>query len=343
MAIAGQSILLNANAPNFGSMYVMLDEFHHRLRPSLSGDAIAERLRDDFRDEIHDGLINVFGAPPVEGLGTAGGFKIVIEDRGDLGLENLQSITDEAIARINDPASGNPAYLRNLFTSFRANTPWLFLDIDRAKLSTMGVSMREVFNTLQVYLGSLYVNDFNQFGRTWQVNVQGDANFRKQIEDLKQLKIRSERGGMVPLAALAGIRDVTGPVLIARYNMYPAAAINGVPAPGVSSGQAIERMEQVDEADPSRSDAVRVDRAGALAAPDGQHRDARVRARGGPGVPRPGGAVRELVAAAGGDPGRADVPALLGRRRGRRRRWISTSSRRSASSCWSAWRARTRS
>jgi multidrug efflux pump len=245
VAIAGQSLLLSANAPNFGSMYVMLDEFHNRLRPSLSGDAIAERLRDDFRDEIHDGLIEVFGAPPVEGLGTAGGFKIVIEDRGDLGLENLQSITDEAIARINDPASGNPAYLRNPFTGFRANTPWIFLDIDRAKLSTMGVSALEAFSTLQVYLGSLYVNDFNKFGRTWQVNVQGDTNFRKQIEDLKQLKIRSERGGMVPLAALAGIRDVSGPVLIGRYNMYPASVINGVPAPGVSSGQAIDRMEQV--------------------------------------------------------------------------------------------------
>ena len=240
VAIAGQSILLNANAPNFGAMYVMLDEFHHREEPSLAGDVIAERLRGDFQAEVPEGLINVFGAPPVEGLGTAGGFKIVIEDRGDLGPENLQSVAEGIISR-----GGENPNLAALFTSYRANTPWLFLDIDRAKLATMGVSAAEAFSTLQVFLGSLYVNDFNRFGRTWQVNIQGDANFRKQIEDLKQLKIRSASGGMVPLASLAGIRDVTGPVMIPRYNMYPSASINGVPAPGVSSGQAIQQMEDV--------------------------------------------------------------------------------------------------
>ena len=241
VAIAGQSLLLNANAPNFGSMYVMLDDFHDRTSAALSGDAIAERLQSDFEADVPEGVIKVFGAPPVEGLGTAGGFKIMIEDRGDLGLKNLQHVADEAIDKVNQ----EPESLRNPFTGFRANTPWIFLDIDRAKLSTMGVSASEAFNTLQVYLGSLYVNDFNRFGRTWQVNVQGDTNFRKQIEDLKQLKIRSERGGMVPLAALAGVRDEAGPVLITRYNMYPSVAINGMPAPGVSSGQAIDRMQEL--------------------------------------------------------------------------------------------------
>ena len=238
VSIAGQSILLNANAPNFGSMYVMLEEFHLRTRPGLSGDALAAKLQDECQDEIKDGLINVFGAPPIEGLGTAGGFKIVIEDRGDLGPETLQAVADQVVA------SGNsdPAF-QGLFTSFRANTPWLFLDLDRQKVKVMNVSMAEVFNALQVYLGSLYVNDFNRFGRTWQVNVQGDANFRKQIEDLKQLKIRNESGGMVPLGTMASVRDVSGPVLIMRYNMYPSAAINGDAGPGVSSGQAIDEME----------------------------------------------------------------------------------------------------
>ncbi|GAC1465457.1 MAG: multidrug efflux RND transporter permease subunit [Isosphaeraceae bacterium] len=240
VALAGQSILLNANAPNFGAMYVMLDDFHHRTRPALSADAIAARLQDEFQNGVPDGLINVFGAPPVEGLGTASGFRIVIEDRGDLGLENLQSVTEKAIAD-----GGGTAELNGLFTSIRANTPRLYLDIDRPKLNTMGVSMNEVFNTLQVYLGSLYVNDFNRFGRTWQVNVQGDANFRRKIEDLKLLKVRSGPGGMVPLGSLIGVRDMTGPVMISRYNMYPAATINGVPGPGVSSGQAIDRMERV--------------------------------------------------------------------------------------------------
>lgn len=238
VAVAGQSLLLNANAPNFGSMYVMLDDFHRRTKPSLHGDAIAARLETRFQEEIQDGLVNVFGAPPVEGLGTAGGFKIIIEDRGDNGLESLQGTAERLVAQ----GSANPG-LQGLFTSFRANTPWLFLDIDRAKATAMGLSMAEVFNTLQVYLGSLYVNDFNKFGRTWQVNVQGDSNFRKQIEDLQQLKIRNERGGMAPLGTVATIRDVSGPVMIMRYNMYPAAAINGTPAPGVSSGQAIDLMQ----------------------------------------------------------------------------------------------------
>ena len=235
VAIAGQSLLLNANAPNFGAMYVMLDEFHHREKPELGGEAIAATLQGRFQDEIEDGLINVFGAPPVEGLGTAGGFKLVLEDRGDLGLEELQTQAEKVVAEGNT----SPA-LRDLFTSFRANTPWLFLNIDRSKAETMGVSMLEVFNTLQVYLGSLYVNDFNLFGRTWQVNVQGDTNFRKQIEDLKQLKIRNIGGGVVPLSTLARVEDVTGPVMIVRYNMYPSATINGNPAPGISSGQAID-------------------------------------------------------------------------------------------------------
>jgi hydrophobe/amphiphile efflux-1 (HAE1) family protein len=242
VALAGQSILMNANAPNYGAMYVMLDEFHHRNKPSLSGDAIAAKLLADLQEAVPDGTVNVFGAPPVEGLGTAGGFKVIIEDRGDNGLFAIEDAANQVVAQQDeDPKVADS--VRGLFTSFRANTPWLFLDIDRAQLSTMGVLASDCFNTLQVYLGSFYVNDFNKFGRTWQVNVQGAPDFRKQIEDLKQLKVRNVRGGMVPLASLAGIREVPGPVMVVRYNMYPAAAINGVPAPGVSSGQAINTME----------------------------------------------------------------------------------------------------
>ena len=180
-------------------MYVMLDDFHHRTKPELSGDAIAARARRaTLQDEITDGLINVFGAPPVEGLGTAGGFKIVIEDRGDTGLEALQNDgrrdrrrrrQDAQACRACSPAS---APTRPGSTSTSTAT----------EVKTHGRLDDEVFNTLQVYLGSLYINDFNRFGRTWQVNVQGDANFRKQIDDLKQLKIRNEHGrdGAVRLA-----------------------------------------------------------------------------------------------------------------------------------------------
>ncbi len=248
VAIAGQSILLNANAPNFGALYVMLDDFPSRLRPDLSGDAIATRLQRELQAEVGDGLVNVFGAPPLEGLGTAGGFKIMIEDRGDLGPAELQGVAEKVVE-----AGGREPGLRDLFTSFRANTPWLYLDIDRAQAKTLGVSMGELFNTLQVYLGSLYVNDFNRFGRTWQVNVQAASAFREQVEGLQQLKIRNAQGRMVPFAALAKVRDASGPVMITRYNMYPAAAVNGTPAPGVSSGEAITAMERVVRQDLSRS------------------------------------------------------------------------------------------
>ena len=240
VAIAGQSILLNANAPNFGAMYVMLEEFHHRTTPELQGEAILAKLQKEMRHEIIEGLVNVFNAPPVEGLGTAGGFKVVIEDRGDSGMDVIQQTAERAVAEGN-----NTPGLTGLFTSFRANTPWLFLNIDRDKVNAMGVSMEEVFNTLQVYLGSLYVNDFNRFGRTWQVNVQGDSSFRKQIEDLKLLKIRNETGGMAPFGAMASVDDQSGPVMISRYNMYPAAMINGLPSPGTSSDQALKLTEQV--------------------------------------------------------------------------------------------------
>ncbi len=132
--------------------------------------------------------------------------------------------------------------LKDLFSSFRADTPWLFLDIDRDQAKTMGVSLSEIFNTLQVFLGSLYVNDFNRFGRTWQVNVQADADYRQRKDDLKQYQVRNAAGQMVPLGAVASFRDINGPVLIQRYNMYPAAPVTGEPAPGVSSGEAIDLM-----------------------------------------------------------------------------------------------------
>ena len=238
VSIAGQSILLNANAPNFGAMYLMLDDFHSRVAQGLSDGVIASRLQADLAGKIEEGLVNVFSAPPIDGLGTAGGFKIMVEDRGDSGLEALQSAADNVVQ-----AGRKTPGLADLFTSFRANTPWLYLDIDREAAKTMGVSISEVFNTLQVYLGSLYVNDFNRFGRTWQVNVQAMPDFRSQIEDIKQIKIRNDAGNMVPLATMMGIRETTGPVMVMRYNMYPSAAVNLTPAAGISSGQAIERAQ----------------------------------------------------------------------------------------------------
>jgi multidrug efflux pump len=239
VAIAGQSLLLNANAPNFGAVYVMLDHFEERRDRRLHADAIAAALQARFQAEITAGQVNVFGAPPIEGLGTAGGFKIVVEDRGDSGLAELEKVTEQAIAK----GSADPA-LEDLYTSFRANTPWVFVDVDRVAARSMGVSLFDAFNMFQVYLGSLYVNDFNLYGRTWQVNVQAASKFREQNVNLRQLKVRNDQGKMVPFGSFASVKEVNGPVMLVRYNMYPSAFLNANLAPGYSSGQGIERLQE---------------------------------------------------------------------------------------------------
>jgi len=239
VAIAGQSILLNANAPNFGTVYVMLADFHERSQHDLSGEVVADELRKVFRD-IKGGEASVFHAPAIEGLGTAGGFKLIVEDRSDLGLAELQSISEEMVKQ-----GSQTSELQGLFTSFRADTKWTFLDIDRVGTKSRGVSVSDLFETLQIYFGSYYVNDFNKFGRTWQVNLQADAKFRQSDEGLKLLKVRNDEGHMVPFSTVAKTHETPGPLLLYRYNLYPAAAINLDAAPGTSSGEAIKKMESV--------------------------------------------------------------------------------------------------
>jgi multidrug efflux pump subunit AcrB len=221
-------------------MYVMLEEFEHRRGPGLSADGIGTTLRQEFAKQIKEAVVSIFGAPPIDGLGTTGGFKMIIEDRGNLGLAQLQAVSD----RIVDEANRTPG-LEGLFNSSRANTPWLYLDIDRTKCLALGVDVSDVFNTLQVYLGSYYVNNFNEFGRSWQVNVMADQRFRARVDDVLLLKVRNKQGQMLPLGTVLEIRDITGPVMLMRYNMYSATAINGNMAPGTSSGQAIGLMEGI--------------------------------------------------------------------------------------------------
>ena len=242
VALAGQSLLLNANAPNFGSLYVMLDEFHDRRGSGLSAEEIAVVLRTRFEREIQEAEINVLGAPPIEGLGTAGGFKIVIQDRGDNGLQALEDVSQSVIAEGLEHAN-----LRDLFSSFRASTTWLEMEIDRDAAKQMGISMADVFNSLQVNFGSLYVNDFNRFGRTWQVNVQADAKYRMTPRDLQRIYVLSSRQGSVPLAAFINIKPVTGPLMIMRHNLYQSAYVNGEAAVNSSSGQAIMALKEVAE------------------------------------------------------------------------------------------------
>jgi multidrug efflux pump len=238
LVVSGQSFLLSAYGPNFGSMFVILDDFDSRQEPDLYADAIAATLRRRFRDEVLDADFAVFGPPPVRGIGRAGGFKLMVEDRGDLGLAELQRQVDNLTAR-----AGREKRLVGLATVFRANVPQLYADIGREEAMQKHVALQDVTDALQVYLGSLYVNDFNAFGRTWQVIVQAEAPYRRHRASISRLRVRREGGKLVPLGTLADVREVNGPLIVTRYNMYPAAFINGNVAPGTSSGQGIELME----------------------------------------------------------------------------------------------------
>jgi len=262
VSVAGRSVLLGVNASNLGTLFVMLDEFPKRRSPDRSADAIAARLQAELAPELPGASITVFGAPPIDGLGDAGGLKLIVEDPVGSGAAALEEAARGVVAA----AAARPE-LRDVFTGFRADIPWLYLDIDRDAARTMGVSVAEIVNTLQVFFGSLYVNDFNLHGRTWQVNIQADERLRGRVADLKRLRVRSERieqenaalaararaageqpppprETMVPVAGFLTVRDTTGPVMLQRYNLYPAAAVNASAAPGVSTGQAIAALER---------------------------------------------------------------------------------------------------
>jgi multidrug efflux pump len=234
----GRSFVLNAVSSNLGSTFLPLKPFHERRNPALSADAIAAELRRRFRRDVPEARVNVFGAPAVDGLGTAGGFKLMVEAAGDVNFEALQAQADELAAQGNRQPG-----LVGLYSGFRARTPQLYVDVDRTKVKTMGVQLTDVFDALEAYLASYYVNDFNRFGRTWQVNVQAEASFRTDAEAVKQLKVRNADDDMVPLGAVAEVRDSTGPVQIVRYNMFPAAPVSGASLPGVSTGEVLATME----------------------------------------------------------------------------------------------------
>jgi hydrophobe/amphiphile efflux-1 (HAE1) family protein len=239
-SVAGNSFILSAYGSNFGSMFIILKNFADRREHGMHSDDIVARLRKRYAAEIPEAKIQVFPPPAVNGLGRAGGFKFMVEDRGDGGLMALE---EQTLALVDQ---GNKAPgLTGLFTIYKANSPQLFVDIDREQCLKQGVTLNEMFGTLQAYLGSRYVNDFNQFGRTWQVIVQADAKFRNDIEDVKKLKVRNARGFMVPVGSLASIKYISGPLVLTRYNMYPSAAINGNTDVGFSTGQAITAMEDV--------------------------------------------------------------------------------------------------
>ncbi|MEO3427352.1 multidrug efflux RND transporter permease subunit [Pelagibius sp. CAU 1746] len=239
VTIGGYSIIDGTNAANAATVFITMTPWEERQDPSLSQQAILGRLQGAFR-QIQEAIIFAFPPPSIPGLGVAGGFQMQLQDRGGVGLQELQRMTQEVLVDGNAQSG-----LSNLNSTFRANVPQLFAEVDRVKAKSLQVSLDQVFGALQTYLGSSYVNDFNKFGRTWQVKVQADHRYRVEPEDIRRLEVRNAEGDMVPLGTLVRVDQTLGPQTVLRYNLYPSAAITGEAAPGYSSGQALDLMEQL--------------------------------------------------------------------------------------------------
>ena len=236
--IGGNSILEGATASNAAAIYLSYESWESRAgKPGQSQMEILGGLMGQFQS-IREAMIFAFPPPAIMGLGVAGGFQLQLEDRGGVGLNELQQVLDEMVRDGNGQTG-----LKGLKSSFRAGVPMIYADVDRVKAKSLGVPLESIFGTLQTALGSAYVNDFNKFGRTYQVRVQADQKFRAEPEDVRRLEVRNLQGQMVPLGTLVKLEKRLGPLIIPRYNLYPSASISGEAAPGYSSGQALKLME----------------------------------------------------------------------------------------------------
>lgn len=236
---SGFSGATRTNASNAGAIFAVMDAFEDRSAAGLDGNAILADMRQRL-GAIQGAFIAVFPPPPVQGIGTAGGFRMMLQDRRGRGLEVLQQATNDMVAA----ANAEPG-LVGVYSTFRSSTPQLYVDVDRTKAQILDVPMENLFQTLEIYLGSAYVNDFNLFGRTYRVTAQADAAHRLDPEDISRLRTRSESGAIVPLGSVVTFRDISAPDRVPRYNIYPAAEIDGGSLPGVSSGDAIASMERL--------------------------------------------------------------------------------------------------
>ncbi|WP_075186502.1 efflux RND transporter permease subunit [Teredinibacter haidensis] len=235
----GLSINGFVNSSSAGIVFLPLTDFHDRKDKSESAAAIAQRLQMKFAG-IEEAFIAIFPPPPVRGLGTTGGFKLQIEDRAGLGYEKLADV----VAKVQQMAMQRPE-LSRVYSNYKINVPQLYADLDRTKAKQLGLNLQDIFETMQVYLGSLYVNDFNQFGRTYRVIAQAGSEFRRTKEDALNLKVRNTAGDMVPLASVLQMQESFGPESATHYNGYLAADLNGSAAPGYSSGQAQSAIDEV--------------------------------------------------------------------------------------------------
>ncbi|TCV96485.1 multidrug efflux pump [Luteibacter rhizovicinus] len=239
VAFPGLSINGFTNSTNSGIVFVTLKPFDERRSEELSAGGIAGALNQKFAS-IQDAYIAIFPPPPVNGLGTIGGFRMQIEDRAGLGFEELYKQTQGIVQ-----ASATTPGLAGLFTSYQVSVPQIDADVDREKAKSEGIDLGDVFQTMQAFLGSLYVNDFNRFGRTYQVNMSAEPSFRHEASDILGLKTRNAAGDLVPLGSFITVRQSNGPDRVMHYNGYPTAEINGGAAPGFSTGQAQAAMEKL--------------------------------------------------------------------------------------------------
>ncbi len=238
--LGGQSILDQAIASNAAAMYVTFDHWDQRVgNPALTQEAIIGSLLQQFQG-VREAMIFAFPPPAIMGLGVAGGFEMQLQDRGGAGLVELEQMVHEMVA-----AGNSQSGLLGLRSTFRSGVPSVYADVDREKAKSLGVSLDTIFSTLQTALGSAYVNDFNKFGRTYQVRVQADQAFRMDPEDIGRLEVRDRQGNMIPLSTVCQIERRLGPQVIPRFNLYPSASISGSAAPGYSSGQALQLLEQM--------------------------------------------------------------------------------------------------
>jgi HAE1 family hydrophobic/amphiphilic exporter-1 len=236
IVIGGYSLLDGVVTPNAGAAWVVLEHWDDRESPETQVQAIVDSLNAKFVD-VKDAMVFAFRPPPIQGLGTVGGFEMQVQDRGGTGLELLQQATLDLVGE----GAKNPV-LTGLNTTFRAGVPQIYVDVDRVKAKRQGIPLSVIFNTLQANLGSAYVNDFNLFGRTWKVYVQADEPYRIRRDDITQLEVRSPSGKMVPLATLVNVQDTVGPTVLKRHNLYAAATVTGDAAEGFSSGQSVEAI-----------------------------------------------------------------------------------------------------
>jgi HAE1 family hydrophobic/amphiphilic exporter-1 len=237
--IDGFSIVGGSRSSNTASGIVALEPWDKRQSPDLTQEAIVQRINAELA-AIQEARCVAFQKPSLDGVGVAGGFMFQLQDRGGVGLARLEDVAAEMVATANAQPS-----LTQTFSTFRANVPQLYLDIDREQVKSLGIPLQSVFNSLAAYLGAVYVNDFTYFGRSFQVKAQAKPAFRVEPEDIRRLEVRAPGGRMVPLGSLLSIEETVGPQTVEHFNIYPSARINGQPAPGHSSGEALQRVEEI--------------------------------------------------------------------------------------------------